>query len=148
VIDRDPEKKAVRTVQRELRLGVDAACLFCGLGELAALQEVLNPELAKAVRQAVLEEHHALGRALDPNFKIILCRTCHAMAHETFRRGAVPMAPQGNALDRLIARRRGLTALLHDLLNASERDLADLEALRTFLDARDSTWRDQWRNQE
>ena len=148
MIDRDPEKTAVRTAQSELRLGVDAACVFCGLGHLAALQEVMDPALAKAVRQAVLEEHHVLGRALDPNLKIILCRTHHAIAHETLRRGGVPMIPQDNILDRLIVCLRGLIAFLHDLSNALERHLAELEALRTFLDARYSTWRDLWRKRK
>ena len=148
MIVRDPEKTAVRTAQSELRLGVDAACAFCGMGELAALQEVMDPALAKAVRKAMLEEHHVLGHALDPDLKIILCRTCHAMAHETLRRGGVLMVPQGNVLDRLIASRRGLIAFLHDLVSALERDLADQEALRTFLDAGYPTWRDLWRNRK
>jgi len=148
VIDRDPEKTAVRTAQRELCLGVDQGCLFCGNGELAALQEVLDPGLAKAVRKAVLEEHHVLGRALDSKLKIILCRTHHAMAHETFRRGAVSMVPEGNVLDRLVNFLRGLLAFLHDLSNALERHLAELEALRTFLDARYSTWRDLWKKRK
>jgi len=70
------------------------------------------------------------------------------MAHETLRRGAVPMITQNNVLDLLIARQRGLTAHLHDLSSSLERDLADLEALRTFLDARYSTWRRRWRNRK
>jgi hypothetical protein len=146
VTDRDPERTAVRATQRELRLGVDAACVLCGKGELAALQKVRDPALAEAVRQAVLEEHHVLGRALDPELKVILCRTCHAVAHETLRRGAVSMVPQGNVLDRLITCLGGLIAFLHDLSNALERHHADLEALRTFLDAKHPTWRDLWKN--
>jgi hypothetical protein len=148
VIDRDPETTAVRTAQRELRLGVDAACCFCGLGELAALQEVTDPALAKAVRQALLEAHHAFGRALDPSLKIILCRSCHAIATETLRRGGVLMIPQHNVLDRLITSQRGLIALHSDLSNALERLHAELEELRAFFDAEFPTWRDLWRNRK
>ncbi len=147
MIDRDPESTSVRTAQAELRLGVGVACAFCGVCELAALQEVTDPKLKKAVRR-VLEEHHVVGRALDPQLKIFLCRNHHAIATETLRRAGVSMIPQDNVLDRLIGSLRGLSAFLHDLQNALERFIADLEDLRGFFDATFPTWRDLWRSQK
>ena len=96
----------------------------------------------------MLEEHHVLGRALDPKLKILLCRTCHAIATETHRCAGVPMIPQDNVLDRLIGSLRGLIAFLHDLENALERFVIELEGLRTFLDTTFSTWRDLWRSRK
>jgi len=147
VIERDPESAIVRTAQAELRLGIPAACAFCGMRELAALQEVKDPKLKKAVRR-ILEEHHVLGRALDPQLKILLCRNHHAIAHATLRRAGVPMIPQENVLDRMTGSLWGLSAFRHDEQNALEQFAAELEELRVFFDATFPTWRDLWRSRK
>ena len=147
VIDRDPESTCVRTAQAELRVGVSVACAFCGIRELAALQEVKNLKLKKAVRR-VLEEHHVLGRALDSQLKIFLCRNHHAIAHEALRRAGVPMIPQENVLDRMTGSLWGLSAFQHDLQKALERYAAELNELRVFLDDTYPGWRDLWRSRK
>ena len=78
--DRDPEKTAVRTAQRELRLGADAACALCPERSLEVLREVTGAKVAAHVREVLLELHHVLGRAHDPKLRILLCLNCHARA--------------------------------------------------------------------
>ncbi len=147
-MDREPTKTAVRNAKREQRLGRDAACAFCGLKEPAALLPVTDLAVADALRQTLLERHHVLGRAHDSELTIIVCRNCHAIVTESQRCGAVPMRPQANVLDRLIACLRSVAALLEDARNAVERFLEDLEVFASFLDAQLPSWRKLWRNRK
>jgi len=148
VIDRDPEKTAVRTAQRELRLGVDKACAFCGERSLEVLREVTGPKIAAHVREVLLELHHVLGRAHDPQIRILLCLNCHARATEGQLRNAVPMQPQDNFLYRLRAALRSVAAFLEEALAAVERWLKDLDDFISFLDTKCPTWLDLWRNRK
>jgi hypothetical protein len=148
VIVRDPEKTAVRTAQSELRLGVGAACAFCGERSLEVLREATDPKVAAHVREVLLERHHVLGRAHDPKLRILLCLNCHARTTEGQLRNAVPMQPQDNFLYRLRAALQSVAAFLEEALAAVERWLKDLDDFISFLDTKCPTWLDLWRNRK
>jgi len=144
-VDRDPIKTAVRNAKREQRLGSDAACGLCGLAELAALRVVTDPALIDAVLQALRARHHPGCRAHDSELTIILCLNCHAIVTESQLRGAVPMVPQPNELERQIARQRALATFFQDLADAEDRAAEALEGFRDFLDAEFPEWRERWK---
>lgn len=73
----DPIKNDARKKARELRLGKDPICLFCGKE---------NPEALMRISRSILENHHIFGKANDPDATVILCRNCHAV--ETERQAA------------------------------------------------------------
>ena len=143
-MDRGPTRTEVREARRRQRLGPGAACVFCGEGALEALKRVTDPALASAVRRVLLEAHHPLGRANDPNLTIVLCRNHHAKATESLSRGAVPMWFQSHVLDREIARRKAWAVFLRDAANAEDRAAEELEGVAEWLDADLPDWRARW----
>lgn len=142
-------KTFVREAKREQRLGRDAVCVWCGVRDLEALREVpKESSLAAVIRKSIMEEHHVLGRANDPDLKIILCLSCHAIASESQRREVVPLKPQKNALDHIIASHKANACFLRDYAIAEDRKVEELEALAGFLDSEYLDWRTRWSNRK
>jgi hypothetical protein len=147
-LDRDPVKKAVRRARRQQRLGSEASCALCGVADQESLRIVEDPKLRDRIRQIVLERHHPLTSAQDPDLTIILCRTCHALATESLRCAGVPMMIQGNPLDRQIARCKAWGAFYRDAAGAEDRMVEALEEFSDFFDDEYADWRERWGNRK
>ena len=125
-----PIRTARREALREERLGKDAFCLFCGYGCLEALTQVTRRWLeSKGVPQEridrLLEVHHAVGEAHDPDLLITLCLNCHREVTEGVAREGVGMHPEKNALKRVALMLRA-AAVLFESLGKSFRKWANL----------------------
>ena len=144
-MDRDPVPTAIRDFKREQRLGPNAACAWCGIDDLVVLRAVpKGSELDQWIRVRLHEMHHPCGRAHDPKLTICLCFNCHAIATESQLREVVPLAPQKNPLDRVIARGRVLATFHRGSGDAEDRVAEGMESFRTFLDRTYDEWREQW----
>jgi hypothetical protein len=128
VRDRDPIRTARRNIARQDRIGIDRFCLFCGYGCLESLTCVSRKWLeAQGVPRSLnrlLEEHHVLGDAHDPNPTVTLCLNCHREITERLAREGVTMKPEKN-LWKLIALVFRSSAVLFDCLAASYRKWAN-----------------------
>jgi hypothetical protein len=145
-LDRDPVKTAVRRARRQQRLGSEASCAFCGVADQESLRIVDDPKLIERIRQILLERHHPLALAQDPDLTIILCRNCHALATESLRCADVPLEIQGNPLDRQIARGKAWGTFHGDAARSEDRMVEELEEFLTFLDDQYGDWREKWEN--
>jgi hypothetical protein len=128
--DRQPIRTARRTMLREERLGSDAFCLFCGYACLESLTHVSRKWLEergipKHRLNRLLEEHHVVGQAHDPDLTVTLCLNCHREITEGLAREGVGMYPEGN-LCKLIALVLRASAVLFESLATSYRKWACL----------------------
>lgn len=73
----------------------------------------------------LLEEHHVLGEAHDPDLTVTLCLNCHREITEGLAREGVSMHPERNPL-KLIALMLRASAVLFENLAASYRKWAAL----------------------
>ena len=70
----NPVRAARRKAELQDKLGSERPiCFYCGYAEPVALRRV---------SRQFLEEHHPLGRKLDSDLTVYLCRNCHALSHE------------------------------------------------------------------
>ena len=128
--DQSPIRTARRKVLREDRLGSNAFCLFCGYACLESLTHVSRKWLeARGIPKdrldRLLEEHHTLGQAHDPDVTVTLCLNCHRKITEGLAGEGVSMHPERN-LHKLIALVLRASAVLFDALAASYRKWASL----------------------
>jgi hypothetical protein len=91
-MDRDPIKTAIRETRRENRLGQLRVCFLCGYADPVAFV-VVTPEwsIEKGVPRSFFEKHHPNGEEHDREFKMPICRNCHARATEGLLRAGVTM---------------------------------------------------------
>jgi len=125
-----PIRTARRNAQREERLGKDAFCLFCGYGCLESLTQVTRKWLeSKGVSpdwiDRLLEDHHIVGEAHDPDLLITLCLNCHREITEGVAREGVSMHPEKN-VPKLVALMLIATAVLFESLAKSFRKWGNL----------------------
>ena len=128
--DRQPIRTARRKVVREGRLGCNAFCLFCGYACLESLTQVSREWIESKgipadLLDRLLEEHHMLGQAHDPDATVTLCLNCHREITEGLAREGVSMRPEKN-LHKLIALVLRSSAVLFDFLASSYRKWATL----------------------
>ncbi len=128
--DQQPIRTACRRVLREDRLGSNAFCLFCGYACLESLTQVSRKWLEergipKDWIDRLLEEHHIVGEAHDPDLTVTLCLNCHREITEGLAREGVSMRPEKN-LRKLIARMLRASAVLFEFLATSYRKWASL----------------------
>ncbi len=94
-MDREP----IRTNIRRIRRGFDPedACVFCGYPNPVALMRK-GREWAKkhCVARTLLERHHPAGKNHFPDLTIIVCRNCHAEAHEGLLQEGVRLSREAN----------------------------------------------------
>jgi hypothetical protein len=126
--DRDPIRTARRNITRQDRIGSDSFCLFCGYGCLESLTRVSTKWLEehgipRSLINRLLEEHHVLGYAHDPDLTVTLCLNCHREITERLAREGVSMRPEKN-LRKLIALVFRSSAVLFDCLASSYRKWA------------------------
>ena len=128
--DQQPIRTARRRTVRADRLGNNAFCLFCGYACPESLTQVTRKWLeAKGIPRdrlnRLLEEHHALGEAHDPNSLVTLCLNCHREITEGLAREGISMYPKKNLRKLIVAVLRG-SAVLFESLASSYRRFARL----------------------
>jgi hypothetical protein len=127
-----PIRTARRKALREERLGKNAFCLFCGYGCFESLTQVSRKWLeSNGVStdwiERLLEDHHVVGEAHDPNLLVTLCLNCHREITEGLAREGVSMHPEKN-VPKLVALMLRAAAVLLDGLAKSFRSWANLLA--------------------
>jgi hypothetical protein len=130
VKDQNPIRTARRKTLREDRLGTNAFCFFCGYACLESLTCVSRKWLeAKGITKEyidrLLEEHHILGEAHDPDATVTLCLNCHREITEGLAREGVSMRPEKNPLKLIVLMLRA-SAVLFESLARSYRKWATL----------------------
>ena len=90
----DPLGPAVRKTRKVRKLGPNARCIGCGLS---------NPSVLVRVKRTVLEQHHPLGNAHEPDLTVPVCRNCHARLSAGQTDDGVRLEPQPTGLERLVA---------------------------------------------
>lgn len=128
--DEQPIRTARRRVRREIRLCDKSFCLLCGYACLESLTTVSRDwlearELPQDWIDRLLEKHHVIGQAHDPDLTVTLCLNCHRVITEGLMREGVSMYPERNAL-KLIALMLRASAVLFENLAASYRKWAAL----------------------
>lgn len=105
-METNPIQNDARRARRTRKLGPDAACVLCG---------TTTPEALLCVNRSLLQEHHAIGRALDGALTIPVCRNCHAVLTEGQLRQGCTFQPQRTIPECIVAILAHLCALFHDL---------------------------------
>jgi hypothetical protein len=130
VRDQRPIQTARRKVLREDRIGKNAFCLFCGYACLESLTQVSRKWLeSKGITKdrldRLLEKHHVVGEAHDPDLMVTLCLNCHREITEGLAREGVSMHPERD-IHKLIALVLRGSAVLFEFLASSYRKWATL----------------------
>lgn len=128
--DQQPMRTARRKVLRKDRFGGNNFCLFCGYACLESLTRVTRQWLeAKGVPRELLdrllEDHHVIGEAHDPDLIVTLCLNCHREITEGLAREGVSMYPERNIYKLVAVVLRG-SAVLFEFLASSYRKWASL----------------------
>jgi len=128
--DRQPIRTARRKALKEDRLRSNAFCLFCGYACLESLTQVSRKWLeARGISKdridRLLEEHHIVGEAHDPDLTVTLCLNCHREITEGLAREGVSMRPEKN-LRKLVALMLRASAVLFEFLATAYRKWANL----------------------
>jgi hypothetical protein len=128
--DQYPIRTARRKALREERLGKDALCLFCGYGCLESLTKVSrnwleSKGISKDWIDHLLEDHHSLGEAHDPDLIVILCLNCHREITEGLAREGVSMRPEKN-VSKLVVLMLRASGVFFEALAKSYRKWANL----------------------
>jgi hypothetical protein len=123
-------RTARRKVLRKDRFGGNNFCLFCGYACLESLTRVTRQWLeAKGVPRELLdrllEDHHVIGEAHDPDLIVTLCLNCHREITEGLAREGVSMYPERNIYKLVAVVLRG-SAVLFEFLASSYRKWASL----------------------
>jgi hypothetical protein len=131
----DSIARDVRKLQRERRLGDDAACTVCG---------ETTPEQLSRVGRALLDEHHLAGRVNDPAATVLLCRNCHALVTARMLDAAIPLGhrDQRCLLERLEAVLRAIAVFATVLAEMLARWADQVAGLISALDRAHPRWRD------
>ena len=113
----NPARAARRKAELREKLGVEQpVCFYCGYAEPVALQRVSRKFLA---------DHHQLGRKHDPDSTVLVCRNCHALAHETLLDAGVGLRPEGDPVQRVATMLRA-EAVHFEMMAATKRQQAEL----------------------
>lgn len=128
--DQNPIRTARRKTLRKNRLGSYAFCLFCGYSCLESLTDVSRKWLeAKGISKDridhLLEKHHIVGEAHDPDLTVTLCLNCHREITEGLACEGVSMHPEKNVYKLIALMLRG-SAVLFEFLATSYRKWASL----------------------
>jgi hypothetical protein len=126
--DCDPLRTARRRARKKNRLGDDAFCLFCGYACLDSLTKVSRKWLeARGISKdrinRLLEEHHIVGEAHDPELTVTLCLNCHREITEGLVCEGVSMRPE-RSRHKLIALMLRASAVFFEHLASSYRKWA------------------------
>ena len=128
--DQKPIQTARRKALRRDRFGNNNFCLFCGYGCLESLTQVSRRWLeARGIHKErlnrLLEEHHVVGEAHDPDLLVTLCLNCHREITEGLACEGVSMHPERN-IHKLVALVLRGSAVFFEFLASSYRKWASL----------------------
>jgi 5-methylcytosine-specific restriction endonuclease McrA len=131
----DPIANDRRAARRKHALGPDAACALCG---------EQTPETLSRISHTTLEEHHASGRANDPDLTVVLCRNCHARVTEAQLRLGVDLhhRERRTLLELTEAALLSLAAFDRARADAEQKQAAKHRAFEARLDRDCPGWRD------
>lgn len=106
-------------------MGNNDFCLSCGYACLESLTRVTRRWLEehgvpRDRLQRLLEEHHIVGEAHDPELLLTLCLNCHREITEDLAREGVSMRPEKNTR-KLVALMLKASAVLFESLARSYR---------------------------
>jgi hypothetical protein len=132
VRDQHPIRTARRKTLRKERLGSDDFCLFCGYACLESLTPVSRRWLEqrgipKDRLNRLLELHHGVGEAHDPDVIIMLCLNCHREITEGLACEGVSMHPETNLLKVITYVLRASAALFESLATSYRKWASRLE---------------------
>jgi hypothetical protein len=100
-------RAAAREMKRKEKLQSDnPQCLFCGFSHWESLIPVTLRWLIeeRGFPVDLLELHHVLGAAHDPDLTVPLCRNCHGLVTEDLRRGEISMRTASDVQTRVITK--------------------------------------------
>jgi hypothetical protein len=121
LMDRDPNRTALREARRIQRLGnTPSVCAFCSY-EGPVILVTLKWIKAHGTAKKFLEDHHPRGRNHDPDLKIPLCRNCHGECTEGLRRAGVSMRSKRNESERIALTLEAQAAFFEDFAKAQRR---------------------------
>ena len=131
MMEKDPIKNDARKAKREMRLGKDAKCAWCGISNLESLT---------LEKRSLIENHHVVGRANDADLVIPLCRNCHGVATEKSRQTGVSMKKPETVLHKTINVLRALGAFFSHLAQKCCEWASELSAFILALDKKHPDW--------
>ena len=102
--DKNPKKTAVRESKQRRRLPPGAVCATCA-------ESAPN----------VLEQHHPMGQAHEPDLTVVLCKNCHGKATEGQLQEEVEFRATDSFLERIAAIFGSLAAFFRFLAEAFDR---------------------------
>ncbi len=122
--DNNPKRTAAREARQRRQLPPDAVCLTCSEDD-----------------PRVLELHHPVGRAHEPELTAALCKNCHGKATEAQLREEVPLEAAPTIFHRVAAIFGGLAAFFRFLAESCDRLVDWMKAAIARLDASCPEWR-------
>jgi hypothetical protein len=137
----DPIKNDRRRNRRSRKLPPDAACLLCGK---------TTPEALLLAKRSLLESHHVVAEANDPDLEVPLCRDCHAEITEGMLSAGVDHRHERvrTVPEVLVSIFRALASFFRALADACDKWAGQLLELISALDDHDPCWRElpgaQW----
>lgn len=109
---RNPARSARREIEALERLGTERPqCMYCGFAG--------NP--------VAFHKHHPLGKNHDPEFTVLICLNCHALAHEILRDAGIDLRPVLDPKKQLAARLRAKAIHLEQLAKSTWGEVTLLE---------------------
>jgi len=128
-MDRDPVKTAIRTLERQKRLGEGPkVCFRCGYADPVSLLAV-NAKWLRAYKHvlphSLFEGDHCVGKNHDPHFLHLICRNCHAEVTELRLQAGISMQFEPDESTREILRLEALAFLHEDTAQALRRWAAE-----------------------
>jgi hypothetical protein len=123
VTDRDPIGTDRRAAARDRRLGWGPrVCPFCGVTDPVSLVPTKATWLQeRGVPRTLFQPHHECGQAHEPDLTVLVCRNCHAMAHEGLLQSGVNLRPEPKPVLRDALRLDALAVLFETLARAFRR---------------------------
>jgi len=132
----DPFGPSGRMHRRRQKFGASPRCALCGCEDIQILSY-------QRVPRSIIEEHHVVGRAHDPELVVLLCRNCHARVSARQVDAGVDLKPKTNVLEWLIGMLRNIAVLCGELAPRI-REWADYgDRLVAGLDHDFPGWRDK-----
>jgi len=122
--DKNPKRTARREAKQRRRVPPGDVCVFCGEDD-----------------PRVLQEHHVMGRAHEPDLTVTSCLNDHAKATDGQFQEEAPLSATGNILDRVAAIFDVLAAFFRFLADSFNRLAGQVRNSIGKLDAEHPEWR-------
>ena len=122
--DKNPKRTARRGEKQRRRVPPGDVCCFCGEDD-----------------PRVLQQHHVMGRAHEPDVTVTSCLNDHAKATDGKLREEVPLSATDNVFDRVAAIFDALAAFFRFLAESLNRLAVQMRSSIGKLDAQHPEWR-------